>query len=317
MAPGATVIDPIPASLLKAELEVLPAMQRLAVIGRFSVQYARASQIPWSLQEIGRLREVTFRAAGEGTGNSADIDLYDSYYLHLWIWDHEAEMIVGAYRMGRTDEIVARYGLDALYTQSLFKFGRTLLRVLDPAIELGRSFVRQEYQRSFAPLMLLWRGIGLYMAREPRYAVLFGAVSISNSYTQASRRLMVEFLTENNSDDRLARLVKPRSPFRHGRWRGVLRHGELKDIDQVSRLIESMEPDRKGIPVLLRQYLKLGGRLLAFSADEEFSDVLDGLMVCDLRNSDLKILAKYMGEEGVQRFRVQHTQGESAYPLAS
>src|ERR1700704_2051636 len=150
----------IPRALLKAEIECLPAEQRLVASGNFSVQYARAAQIPWCLQEIGRLRELTFRAVGEGTNKASDIDLFDSYYLHLFVWDAQAEMIVGAYRMGLADEILSRYGKRGLYTQSLFKYGSRLLQTLNPAVELGRSFVRAEYQRNFSPLLLLWRGIG-------------------------------------------------------------------------------------------------------------------------------------------------------------
>jgi len=122
------------------------------------------------LQEIGRLRELTFRAAGEGSGKTSDIDLFDAYYLHLFLWDREANAIVGAYRMGLADEIIMRYGKRGLYTQSLFRYGTRFLQTLNPAIELGRSFVRLEYQRSFSPLLLLWRGIGQFILRSPHYA---------------------------------------------------------------------------------------------------------------------------------------------------
>src|SRR5882672_2633379 len=183
----APVASAIPDTLLRAEVEALPAEQRLVESGQYLIQYARAAQIPWCLQEIGRLRELTFRAAGEGTGKASDIDLFDAYYLHLFVWDAQAEAIVGAYRMGLADQILARYGRRGLYTQSLFKYGSRILRMMNPAIELGRSFIRAEYQRSFAPLMLLWRGIGRYIVRVPDYAVLFGAVSISNDYDPSSR----------------------------------------------------------------------------------------------------------------------------------
>ena len=119
------------------------------------------------------MRELTFRAAGEGSGKASDIDLFDSWYLHLFVWDAQAGSIVGAYRMGLADEILASHGKHGLYTQSLFKYGSRVLRTMNPSIELGRSFVRAEYQRGFAPLMLLWRGIGRFCA-FPRYAILFG-----------------------------------------------------------------------------------------------------------------------------------------------
>jgi putative hemolysin len=298
----------IPRALLKAEIECLPVEQRLVASGNFAVQYARAAQIPWCLQEIGRLRELTFRVVGEGTSKASDIDLFDSYYLHLFVWDAQAEMIVGAYRMGLADEILSRYGKRGLYTQSLFKYGPRLLQTLNPAIELGRSFVRAEYQRSFSPLMLLWRGIGRFILRSPQYAVLFGPVSISNSYAPVSRKLMVDYLRTNNSETELARHVKPRHPFRAKRstvWDEV-ELANLKDIEGLSRVIARIESDNKGVPILLKQYLKLGGRLLGFNADDQFSDALDGLIMIDLRASEPRVLARYMGEEGAAAFFAHH-----------
>lgn len=153
------VAETVPRALLKAEVEALPPAQNLIATGHLKVLYAQAAQIPWCLQEIGRLRELTFRAAGEGTGKTTDIDLFDAYYLHLFVWDAKSEKIVGGYRMGLADQIVGRFGKRGLYTQSLFSYGPRLLKTLNPAIELGRSFVREEYQRNFLPLMLLWRGI--------------------------------------------------------------------------------------------------------------------------------------------------------------
>jgi putative hemolysin len=301
----------IPRALLKAEIDCLPAEQRLVASGNFSVHYARAAQIPWCLQEIGRLRELTFRAAGEGTYKASDVDLFDAYYLHLFVWDAQTEMVVGAYRMGLVDEILARYGKRGLYTQSLFKYGPRLLESLNPAIELGRSFVRAEYQRSFSPLMLLWRGIGQFALRSPQYAVLFGPVSISNSYAMLSRQLMVEFLNANNVEADLARHVKPRRPFRSlpsSAWNEMELSG-IKDVEDLSRVIARIEEDNKGVPILLKQYLKLGGRVLGFSADDRFSDALDGLIMVDLRTSGPRLLARYMGEEGAAEFFAHHRAG--------
>jgi putative hemolysin len=264
--------------------------------------------MPWCLQEIGRLRELTFRAAGEGTGKASDIDLFDTYYLHLFVWDAKAEAIVGAYRMGLADEILARYGKRGLYTQSLFKYGARALRTLNPAIELGRSFVRAEYQRNFAPLLLLWRGIGRWVARSPRYAVLFGPVSISNSYESESRRLIVDYLKANSVETGLARHVKPRRPFRAGKPADA-ELSALGDIEELSRAVERIEPDHKGVPILLKHYLRLGGRVLGFNTDEQFGDALDGLILVDLRASDPRMLARYMGEEGAAGFLAYHRAG--------
>ncbi len=309
--PAADIVPAIPQSLLKAEVEALPPDQLLAASGPFTVHSARAGQIPWCLQEIGRLRELTFRAAGEGTGRASDVDLFDTYYLHLFVWDAKAEAIAGAYRMGLADEILARYGKRGLYTQSLFKYGPRVLRTLNPAIELGRSFVRAEYQRNFAPLLLLWRGIGRFVARSPRYAVLFGPVSISNSYGPLSRRLIVDYLEAHSIEAGLARHVKPRRPFRARGPAG--RDGAgfsgLGDIEELSRAVERIESDHKGVPILLKHYLKLGGRVLGFNTDDQFGDALDGLIMVDLRASEPRMLARYMGEEGAAEFLAYHRTG--------
>jgi putative hemolysin len=306
----APVAAAIPGGLLRAEIEALPLEQRLVEGGQYLILYARAEQMPWCLQEIGRLRELTFRAAGEGTGKASDIDLFDAYYLHLFLWDREANAIVGAYRMGLADEIVERYGKRGLYTQSLFKYGPRLLETLNPAIELGRSFVRTEYQRSFSPLLLLWRGIGQFILRSPHYAVLFGPVSISNNYAPISRELMVDYLRTNKIEARLAKHVKPRHPFRvrsSKKLRSEVEVADLKDIEHLSRVIARIEHDNKGVPILLKQYLKLGGRFLGFNADDQFSDALDGLVVVDLRASEPRVLARYMGEEGAAAFFAHHS----------
>jgi putative hemolysin len=321
-APGAGMAEirpAIPASLLKAEVAALPADQHLVTSGQFSVHCARAEQFPWCLQEIGRLRELTFRAAGEGTGKASDVDLFDACYLHLFVWDTQAGAIVGAYRMGLADEIVARYGKRGLYTQSLFRYGDRVLQAMNPAIELGRSFVRAEYQRSFAPLMLLWRGIGQFVVQHPQYAMLFGAVSISNDYEPASRRLIVDFLSANNIEENLARHVKPRRPFHSRRAAAYDQAGfaALNDIEDVSRMVRQIERGSKGVPILLKQYLKLGGRLLAFSADQQFNDSLDGLIMVDLRATDPRVLARYMGEAGAGAFLSRHGIGSNALRQAS
>lgn len=307
-AAGATaLIDEVPSATLQTEIDALPPDQRLVQHGRFNVYCARADQIPRALQEIGRLRELTFRAVGEGTGRASDIDLFDAFYLHLFVWDVHTASIAGAYRLGLVDEILARYGKRGLYTHSLFRYRTRLLDSLSPAIELGRSFVRAEYQRSFAPLLLLWAGIGRFIERSPRYAVLFGAVSISARYAPASRRLIVEYLSAYRADARLARDVKPRRPFRdRARTAPDAPLSAPGSLDELSRRIAQIEPDGKGVPVLLRQYLQLGGRLLGFTLDRAFADTLDGLIMVDVREVEEAVLARYMGKRGAAAFRAYH-----------
>jgi putative hemolysin len=302
------IIGPLDTELLTAEIRHLPNEQLLTEAGKFQVYYARAKQIPWVLQEIGRLREISFRTVGEGTGKDLDIDLFDSFYLHLFVWNNDAREVVGGYRLGLADEIVDKYGMSGLYSYSLFKYSRSFVNRINPAVELGRSFVRPEYQRNFTPLMLLWKGIGRFVAAHPRYAVLFGPVSISNEYSSMSQQLLIEFLRLNMFDMALGRKVRPRSPYRQRpfqRLRSPQVDG-LKSIEDVSALVADIESDDKGVPVLIRQYLKLGGRMLGFNIDAQFSDVVDGLIRVDLRETDPRILQKYMGREEAQAFINYH-----------
>ena len=290
------------------EVASLPRTNHLGSSGPLSIYYASAVQIPELLNEIGRLREITFRNTGEGTGKPIDIDHYDEYYLHLFVWNEESREVVGAYRMGLVDEIVRRHGKKGLYSYSLFFYRKKLLQEMEPAIELGRSFVREEYQRGFAPLLMLWKGIAVFVARHPEYHTLFGPVSLSSDYNTMSRQLLLAFLKENNSLPRLARLVKPRQPYlvdnsSLAELDGLITGG---DLERISSLVSEIEKDHKGIPILLKQYLKLGGKLLGFNVDPAFNNAIDGLIMVDLLQTDRRILQKYMGKQQLEGFVAYH-----------
>ena len=291
------------AEALAAEVAALDPRERLVMPSGFRVYCTSATRIPLVLEEIGRLRELTFRAAGEGTGKTCDIDAFDAHYLHLFLWDvygRKGSRRLSP-RLGRRDSGCARKA--RVYTHSLFSYPTRFLKALGPAIELGRSFVRPEYQRDAAPLFLLWRAIARFVERSPAYAVLFGAVSISASYSHASRRLMVEYLSAHCSEKALASHVRPRLPY-GGCAAGD--HVAPQNLEELARLVAQIEEDRKGVPVLLRQYLRLGGRLLGFSVDKAFADTLDGLIMVDLRQIDPAVLARYMGKDASVAFRAHH-----------
>ena len=310
-----------PREALLAELEKFQPEQCLEETREFSVHLAEAGSIPNFMGELGRLRELTFRSAGEGTGKSSDLDCFDSYYKHVLLWSKINKELVGAYRMGLTAEILPRLGVAGLYTSTLFRYDSRVFERLGPALELGRSFIRPEYQRQFAPLLMLWKGIGRYLAGHPELAVLFGAVSISSRYNRVSRELIVRFFQARERNHELTELITPRRPFQPG-W---IRPGDcptacakLKDLQDLADPIGDLETDGKGIPILLKQYAKLGGRLVSFNVDRNFSDVLDGLVLVDLRSTDPAALARYMGKDGVERFRRYHGMGtESATGIAA
>jgi len=295
--------------LLADELAALPADRCLLQNGDFAVFLARAGEVPQSLQEVGRLREVTFREVGEGTGKCRDLDRFDGYYWHLLLWHKTKRELVGAYRAGGTTEILAAHGIEGLYTSTLFRYDARVFEKLGPALELGRSFVRPEYQRQYAPLLLLWKGISRLLATHPETPVLFGAVSISNDYSRASREMIYRFFEARMQGNELAGLIEPRRPFRPERlrpWDCRAMCKALRDIEQLSQPITDVEADGKGLPILLRQYAKVGGTLLGFNVDRKFSNVLDGLVVVDIRRTEPAVLERYMGREGVVRFRKHH-----------
>lgn len=310
MKPERPVIPPQQQRLLAGEITRLAPSQTLVESGENVVFQATADQIPHVMLEIGRLREITFRAVGEGTGNAADLDGFDQTYVHLFIWNRTRQEVVGAYRLGRVDELVRKQGLQGIYTSTLFRYDRTFLEQLGPALELGRSFIRPEYQRSYAPLLLLWKGIGRYVVDNPQYRTVFGPVSITNEYQALSKELIVRFLTRNRYRQDMAVLVKPRRPLKIKPAKGWDMDAGLcpgkDDVDDVSELISSIESDRKGIPILLKQYLKLGGEIMGFNVDPAFGNVLDGLIMVDLTKTEPKMLERYLGKEGALSFLSYH-----------
>jgi putative hemolysin len=301
--------------LLAAELKHLPANQLLAASADLEVYMAKANEIPATLREVGRLRETTFRLAGEGTGKGRDLDEFDRYYWHLLLWNKRKQEIVGAYRAGHTAEIIAQRGIKGLYTSTLFRYDERLFEKLGPALELGRSFIRPEYQRQYAPLFLLWKGITRLMAIQET-PVLFGAVSISNDYSKASREMIYRFFEARMEQDELSGLIEARQPFRPARLRPwdcrAMCHA-LRGLEELSQPITDVERDGKGLPILLRQYARVGGKLLAFNVDRKFSNVLDGLVLVDVRKTEPAVLERYMGREAAAEFRERHIVAETNF----
>jgi putative hemolysin len=311
LAPIVAATDP---EQMEREIHGLDPAALLDQQGDNQVYIVAANRIPNVVREIGRLREITFRQTGEGTGKSIDLDEFDTYYLHLFIWNRAARGVVGAYRLGQSDRILQNFGIKGFYTATLFSYHRAFIEQVNPALEMGRSFVRAEYQRSYAPLLLLWRGIGVYARQNPQYKMLFGPVSISNDYHPNSRELMVSFLKQYCRAEDLEHFVRARSPFRTRpmhRRENVLDSGMAWDIEELSTFIADIETDQKGVPVLLKQYLKLGGKLLGFNIDSHFSKALDGLIVVDLVKTDPRLLDRYMGKAGAAAFLAYH-QGQVA-----
>lgn len=307
----AKIIDAIPPAELADEINALPPECRMCDAEGLSVFCAAAGQIPKTLREIGRLREITYRAVGEGTNLEIDLDAYDTYYRHLFIWNAEKQEIVGAYRLGLADEIVPSLGVRGLYTHTCFKFDARLVNKLQPAIELGRSFVRKEYQRAYSSLMLLWKGLCVFISHNPHYTTFFGPVSISNDYLVTSRNMILRSLRFSNFENDLAKLVKPRcrpKKAKKAEWTLPDYKDSISDLDQVSKMVQDIESDHKGIPVLLRQYVKMGGKILAFNVDPAFNYCVDGLIAVNVPKVDPRVLKRYMGAEDYAAYIAAHAE---------
>ena len=305
------IIPAVSPEAVENELNALPSDSLLLFEGDYALYAARGEAIPTVLREIGRLREITFRAAGEGTGRPQDTDTFDAAYYQIILWHRKRREIIGCYRLALSDLLMETHGTEALYTRSLFKFDERFLGYLPgPAVELGRSFVRPDCQRAFAPLLLLWRGVLRFIANHPRYTVLFGPVSISNGYRTAARDMLVEYLHQSCYDKTLARYVSARLPPKRphfAEWHHPDYADFLSSEDDVNAALAEIEEGKREMPVLIRQYLKLGGRIAAFNVDPDFGTVVDGLIVVDLLKAPPRDIARYMGKNIYARYMQAQT----------
>lgn len=313
-APCAPVVAPesTPGELA-AEIARLPESARLFSDAGYTVLAAGAREIPKVLREIGRLREIAFRAVGEGTGRGLDLDRFDERYTQIVVFSNDRREVVGGYRAGPVAELVRDSGVAGLYTSTLFDLSPEIAEQLADAVELGRSFVRVECQRQPLPLSLLWRGIGVYMVTRG-FRRMFGPVSISNDYHTMSKELIMEFLQRHRLAVPLAPLVRPKRPPRRAPiagWTERETAEATRDLVQVERLIEEIERGQRAVPVLLRQYLRLNARLLAFNVDPDFGEVVDALMLVDIAQIDERIVRHYAGDAGLSAVRARFGSGDT------
>ena len=211
------------------------------------------------------------------------------------------------------DKLLVGSDQRALDTHTLYEYDRAFLERVSPGLELGRSFVVARHQREFQPLLLLWRGIATYVAQHPRYSKLFGAVSISDRHDDVSKRLMLDHLS-SYLDPELHALVRARhpvpapSPDSLPQWTKAM----VANMSEVSAMVAEIETDKRGVPVLLRDYLKLGGRLAGINVDPNFGHAITALVVVDLRTTNHRLLSRYMGKAGAAAFLAWHDQHPQA-----
>lgn len=301
----------LPQAVLEAAIAELPPSSLLLREEAYSLYLLRGEQSPCLLHELSRTRELTFRETGEGTGKPLDLDEYDKRYFHLMLWNDAEHEIAGGYRLGVVPELTRMYGPEGVYSSSLFRFDPAFFRRYGQSLELGRALVRPNYQRDFLPLLLLWKGIARFVLRHPSIRYLFGPVSLSLDASDVSLRLVTEYLAGQHGSPELERLIRGRKPLS---GKGLadapgeafirsVRQG-LLDYKGLDKLIRAQEQGR-GIPILFKHYLKLGGRIAAFHRDASFN-TLDAFLFVDLPQSPEIMLKRYMGADGARGYIARH-----------
>ncbi len=276
---------------------------RLLVSKNYEVFLAQKIHIPNVVHEIGRLREITFRAIGEGTNNSLDLDPFDAYYHHMFLWDNKAKKMVGAYRMGMGSQIYSQRGIDGFYLQDLFRFEPELHKMMSESIEMGRAFIIKEYQQRPMPLFLLWKGIVHCTLRFPEHKYLIGGVSISNKFSSFTKSLMIEFMKSHYYDPYVAQYVRPKKEFKvklKDADKDFVFDESKSDLNKFDKIIDEVEPGSLRIPVLIKKYIKQNARVVAFNVDPLFNNAVDGLMyirIADLPDSTVKpVMEEFQAE---------------------
>ena len=298
------IVTPVDSELMVNEVAVLRKDDlRLLQSKNYEVFLAQEDKIPNILREIGRLREITFREVGEGTNEAIDLDAFDSYYHHMFLWDSDRKVIVGAYRMGLGSQIFERYGIDGFYLQDLFRFEPELYKMMSQSIEMGRAFIIKEYQQKPMPLFLLWKGIVHITLRYPEHKYLIGGVSISNQFSNFSKSLMVEFMKSHYYDPYIAQYVHPKKEFKvklKDADKDFVFDEAEADLNKFDKFIDEIEPGALRLPVLLKKYIKQNARLVAFNVDPLFNNSVDGLMyikIADLPESTVRpVMEEFQAE---------------------
>jgi putative hemolysin len=307
------IVTPVDANLMKDEVERLRLIDsRLLVSKNYEVFLASPGDIPNILREIGRLREITFREVGEGTNEAIDLDKFDTYYRHMFLWDSDKNVIAGAYRMGLGSEIFERYGIDGFYLQDLFRFEPELYKMMSQSIEMGRAFIVSEYQQKPMPLFLLWKGIVHTTLRYPEHKYLIGGVSISNQFSNFSKSLMIEFMKSHYYDPYVAQYVHPKKEFKvklKDADKDFVFDSTEADLNKFDKIIDEVEPGALRLPVLLKKYIKQNAKLVAFNVDPLFNNSVDGLMyikIADLPESTVKPVMEEFQTELERKFMDNH-----------
>lgn len=286
------VAGPEDRDALAAELATLPAEQVLLDYRSFRVFHMRAAQAPTMMREIARERERTFRLLEEGSGALRDADRFDDSYVQLVAWDQATRSVVGAYRLGRTDELLRERGASGLYLAQMFRFSRGFHQQGGAALELGRSFVVPEHQKSFHGLYLLWQGIGRYLVAHPHYRRLYGTVSLTRLFAAEAVAMLCDVLVNATND------VEPRHPLETPlppEWQQCRYAFDPGNLESLARLFRATGAHGAELPVLLRHYHRLGAKYNAVGVDPNFLSTPGLLLSIDVASIAPRTLEAFLG----------------------
>ena len=296
------IIDETPKEDILKDISKLRGTDRMLFTnGNYEIYFTPYDEIPSVMREIGRQRELTFRAVGEGSNLPFDLDEYDQHYHHLFLWDNSAEKLAGAYRMALGRDVMKKFGIKGFYTSSLFEFEQDIHPFFKKVIEMGRAYISEEYQQKPLPLFLLWRGIVHVCLRNPDHKFLMGGVSISNKFSEFSKSLMIEFMRSNYYDSAVAQYITPKNDFKvklRDRDKLLFLNEMNADLNKLDKFIDDLEPELR-MPVLIKKYIKQNAKVIAFNVDPNFNDAIDGLMyirISDLPESTIKPVLEEMSE---------------------
>lgn len=310
------IATPIASEIIQKEVAALGVEKRLLTSKNYEVYLAKADLMPNVLQEIGRLREITFREIGEGTNKAIDLDAFDTYYHHMFLWDNDEKKIAGAYRMGLGSKIFPEYGINGFYLQDLFRFEPELYLMMSESIEMGRAFITKEYQQKPMPLFLLWKGIVHTTLRFPEHKYLIGGVTISDQFSEFSKSLMIEFMKSNYYDPYVAQYVHPKKEFKvklKDEDKDFVFDKSEADLNKFDKIIDELEPGTLRLPVLIKKYIKQNAKVVAFNVDPLFNNAVDGLMyirIADLPESTVKPVMEEFQAELEQKYAAKNEEQE-------
>jgi putative hemolysin len=301
------IIHPIDRKILKRELN--NANHLGTTKEGMKLFLTTKSESPQALMEIARLRELTFRKVGEGTGCKLDLDKFDNYYSHLIVWDEHELEIVGSYRIAKGEEIISQRGRHGFYTSTLFNFSDEFIsNYLNSSIELGRSFVQKKYWNTNA-LNYLWQGIGAFLAKNESVKYLFGGVSISNSYPEIAKELIIFFFFKWYADQFSLAQSKRRFVINAAKRDEFSKMFYGTTPKEDYRILKNMlKPYGFAVPVLYKHYSELcdenGVKFLDFGIDPDFENCVDGLILVhvDLIKEEKK--QKYIKPQSINKFKI-------------